>query len=225
MIWLYISWNLPNQAIVPLALDTLGTLKPLSAFIFVAIGLAVACGVGYLNRDASFAVSNGWLQMGLPPYRPLTRLLNELRFIHGVAAIDEVAAKYGVFSLVNELNADAAKLPRLPESYVREFCKLWLSAKASALSTVGTEIEINVVIGLVTPTALAGLVILASLHTPFGALLGAMTLFSAIFLMYRVNCARVMETENAILNFMFEHWESLPATIAEANTGPQNSDE
>jgi hypothetical protein len=225
LIWLYVTWNFPNQAVMPLALDTLATLKPLSSFLFVVIGLAVACGVGYLNRDLSFAVSNAWLQWGLPPCRPLANLFNQLRFIHGRDAIDEVAAKYEVFSLVNDSNGAAAKLPRLPESYVREFCKLWLSAKTPTLSTEGTEIEINVVIGLVTPTALAGLVILASLHTMLGALLGAMALVSAIFLLYRINCARMMETENALLHFMFAHWENLSASRPEAGTPSQDSDE
>jgi hypothetical protein len=216
LIWLYVAWNFPSEAIIPLALDKLASLKPLSSFLFVVIGLAVACGVGYLNRDASFAVSNTWLQWGLPPCRPLTNLFNQLRFIHGPDAIDAVAKKYGVFSLVNESSEGTVKLPRLPESYVREFCKLWLAAKAPTLSTVGTEIEINIVIGLVTPTALAGLVILASLRTFFGALLGGFTLASAAFLLYRVNSARVMETENAILNFLFAHWETLPACSPEA---------
>ncbi|MCK1457110.1 hypothetical protein IVB34_01715 [Bradyrhizobium sp. 2] len=217
LIWLYVAWNFPTEAIIPLALSKLASLTPLSSFLFVAIGLAVACGVGYLNRDATFAVSNTWLQWGMPPCRPLSSVMNQLRFIHGSDAIDRVAGKYGVFSLTDDSKDAAAKLPRSAESYVREFCKLWLSAKAPTLTTVGTEIEINGVIGLVTPIALAGLVILASLHTLLGALLGGLALVSAIFLLYRVNSSRVMETENAILNFMFAHWEALPASSLDAN--------
>jgi hypothetical protein len=214
VIWLYLSWSLPTQPILPIIVGVLADFKPLPALVFIALGLAVSCAVGYLNRDGSFAVSNFWLSMGWPPARPLPDLFQRLRFIYGEDAVNRVITKYGVFGLVDMSAETARKLPRLPESYLREFCKLWLEGKAPALSTQGAEIEINIVIGLVAPTALAAAVLFTSLHSVLGIALGAVALFGACFLLYRINSARVIETENAVVRFMFAHWEQIPNSPA-----------
>jgi hypothetical protein len=148
LIWLYLSWNRPNQSILGFIIDALGELKPLVGFVFIVVGLAVSCAVGYLNRDGSFWVSNFWLRKGWPPPRNLPTLFERLRLIYGGDSVNQVLAKYGVFGLVEASQDAASKLPRLPESYVREFCKLWLVDKRPTLSTEATEVEINVVMGL-----------------------------------------------------------------------------
>jgi hypothetical protein len=212
IVWLYLSWKFPGEPILSPIIKELGELKALVGFAFLVLALAVSCAVGYLNRDASFAVSNFWLRMEWPPARPLKTLLERLRFIYGKDAVNDIIKKYQVFHLVEASQAEVAGfLPRLPESYVREFCKLWLSAKSPGLSTEGTEIEINIVIGLVTPTALAAAVLFVGVHNTLGIVLGFISLFAACFLLYRINAARVMETENALVNFMFAHWEHIPA--------------
>src|SRR6266567_3432378 len=94
VIWLYLSWNLSSQPILPIIMEELAALKPLPAFVFVIMGMAISCAVGYLNRDASFAVSNFWLRMGWPPSRKLPSLFKRLRFIYGEDAISRVASKY-----------------------------------------------------------------------------------------------------------------------------------
>jgi hypothetical protein len=208
VIWLYLAFIHSTESTIPRMIDSLGTLKPLPGFVFLSIGLALACAVGYLNRDGSFAISNLWLRMGWPPARELRMLFERFRLIYGEDLVNEVTSKYGVFRLVDAPSDVIAALPRLPESYVREFCKLWLANNAPALSTEGTEAEINIVIGLVTPITLAAVVIFTAVGSALGATLGVLAFFCGYFLLYRVNSARVMETESAVLNFLFVHWES-----------------
>jgi hypothetical protein len=212
LIWLYLLWTFPGQPILSPMVDQLGHLAPLVAFLFVVLALAVSCAVGYLNRDGSFALSNLWLKIGWAPARSLGVLLEKLQFVYGKVEVDKVINKYEIFGLMKSKDI-TSELPRLPESYVREFCKLWLATNRPILSTHGAEIEINIVIGLVVPTALAAVVLFASLRGLAGAALGLGTLFGACFLLYRVNAARLMETENALVNFMFAHWVPMPNVV------------
>jgi hypothetical protein len=57
--------------------------------------------------------------------------------------------------------------------------------------------------------ALAAAVFFTSLHNVLGFALGVVSLLAACFLLYRINAARLMETESAVVNFMFAHWADI----------------
>jgi hypothetical protein len=180
----------------------------ISTFIVIFI-LAVSIALGYLARDISFAVSDLWLRRTLPPARTLSKIFEQIRLVYGDEKVDEIARKYGVFRLAyGEL--DVSRLQRAPESYVREYCKQWLRLKAPMLNTEGLEIEINMVMGLVLPVAFAAGVFLVILKSELSIVLAIASLLAAIFMMYRITWARNIETEQAIVNFLFAHWEPLP---------------
>jgi hypothetical protein len=74
------------------------------------------------------------------------------------------------------------KLPRPPEFYIREYCKLWLRAKAPSLATDDMEAEINIVMGLVLPIALASLTAFVVVDKVYGILLACLCFVFALFL-------------------------------------------
>jgi hypothetical protein len=176
----------------------------ISALLLVFV-LGSAIALGYVARDLAFSVSDFWLRRGWPPTRRLTMIYAEIRRLYGDDAVDKVTANYSVFKLARG-DVEARSLPRMPEAYVREFCKQWLKLNLPALNTEGLEIEINKVMGLVIPVALASLVFLSFIGGLLGVSLALVSIAAAVFMMYRVNWARTMETEQALVNFLFAHW-------------------
>ncbi len=178
----------------------------IASILIGIIVLATSIALGYVMRDIAFALSDLWLHRGWPPSRGLARIFRQIRFVYGRDKVDEVGRSYHVFKLAyGEL--DTSNLPRQDDSYVREFCKEWLKLNLPNLNTEGLEIEINMVIGLILPIALASMVFIAYLAWPLASLFTAMSLAAAIFMMYRIIRARDIETEQAIVNFLFVHWE------------------
>jgi len=177
----------------------------ISTFIVIFI-LAVSIALGYLARDISFAISDIWLRRNWPPARALSEIFEQIRMLYGNEQVDGIARKHAVFRLAyGEL--DVSRLARSPESYVREYCKQWLRLRAPTLNTEGLEIEINMVMGLVLPVALAAAVFPLMNKNVLGGALAIASLLAAIFMMYRITWARNIETEQAIVNFLFAHWE------------------
>jgi len=187
--------------------------SPIVAAFVVVFVLATSISLGYLARDLAFAISDFWLRRGWPPVRRLAEVYGTIRRVYGEKNVDEVTSRYPVFRLATG-HLDGESLPRMPESYVREFCKQWLRVKVPGLNTEGLEIEINMVMGLVVPMALASIVS-PSFFGPWLAIpLAIASVVAATFLMYRINWSRNIETEHAIVNFLLAHWEGLPAATA-----------
>jgi hypothetical protein len=161
-----------------------------------------------------FALSDLWLRRHWPPTRKLSEIFAEIRRVYGPDKVDEVAAKYEVFRLASG-KGSAPTLPRPPENYVREFCKDWLRVKVPSLHTEGLEVEINMVLGLVLPVALASIIAISVIGGVVGMIFALVAAGAAVFMMYRITWARNIETEHAIINFLLAHWESL-AVAAEA---------
>jgi hypothetical protein len=184
-----------------------------SAFVttlVVVLVVASSIALGYLQRDLAFAISNAWLRRGWTPARTVREIYEQIRQVRGADEVDRVASGYPVFRLATG-ELDGSALPRLPDTYVREFCKQWLRLKSPDLNTEGLEIEINMVMGLVVPVALAALVAPALLDGWVGVATALLSLAAAGFLMYRINWARTIETEQAITNFLFAHREGADA--------------
>jgi hypothetical protein len=179
--------------------------------LVVVFVVAMSIALGYLARDVAFAISDGWLRKGWPPTRRLPSIYLQIRDVYGAEHVDPLTRRYPVFRLANG-ELDPSSLPRLPDTYVREFCKQWLRLKAPGLNTEGLEVEINMVLGLVMPVALSAFVLPAFLNAWLGkAILALLSLAAAAFMMYRVNWARTIETEQAITNFLFAHREGIDA--------------
>lgn len=175
--------------------------------------LAISIATGYVSRDLAFAISDLWLRKGWRPTRKLSVIYADIRRVHGDSKVDDIAANYPVFRLATS-GVGPAPLPRLPDSYVREFCKQWLRLRAPSLNTEGLEIEINMVIGLVIPVALASAVFLGFVSGWLCFVLAGASLAAATFMMYRIVWARTIETEQAMTNFLFAHWEGLATASA-----------
>jgi hypothetical protein len=174
--------------------------------LIVFFVLAVSIALGYVARDISFAVSDFWLRRRWPPTRTLITMFQQIQLVYGRHEVDAVAKNYHVFGLAYG-EIDAMPLPRLNEAYVREYCKQWLRVNAPELNTEGLEIEINMVVGLVLPVALASIVLWIELGGLLGLIVGILALIAAAFMMYRITWSRNVETELAIVNFLFAHWE------------------
>jgi hypothetical protein len=182
----------------------------ISTFLVIFI-LAVSITLGYLARDIAFAISDAWLRRRWPPTRTLPEIFGQIRLLYGDDQVDGITRDYRVFRLAyGEL--DTSRLARSPESYVREYCKQWLGIKAPVLNTEGLEIEINMVMGLVLPVTLAAAVFPLMDKNALGIGLAIASLLAALFMMYRITWARNIETEQAIVNFLFAHWEG-PLTV------------
>jgi hypothetical protein len=192
-----------------------------NAIITLVLILVVSASVllGYIARDIAFSLSDRWLRHKLPPTRTLHDILSHLRTVFGDEKVGEVIAKYPVFKLADQPKTERF-LPRSGEAYVREFCKRWLSIKAPDLNTAGMEIEINMVIGLVAPLGLLAVDLYLVVGSWFGIALGCVALLASMFMMYRITWARNIETEQAISNFLFAHWENL-ATSKKVSSGPR----
>jgi hypothetical protein len=170
--------------------------------------VATSIALGYVARDIAFAISDFWLRRQWRPTRKLSDIYKQIRIVYGEKKVDDVVRDYGVFVLVSATGS-TARLPRMPESYVREFCKQWLRVNAPILNTEGLEIEINMLMGLVVPMALFSTVAVCFVGGWLGIALAALSIAAAVFMMYRINWARNIETEQAIVNFLFAHWERL----------------
>jgi hypothetical protein len=179
-----------------------------STFMVVAI-LAVSITLGYVARDISFALSDLWLSRTWPPTRTLPQIFNQIKLLYGEDEVDAIARKHNVFRLAYG-EVEVSRLQRAPESYVRGYCKQWLRLNCPALNTEGLEIEINMVMGLVLPLALAAGVLLIVIKGALGIVAAIAILLAATFMMYRITWSRNIETEKAIVNFLFAHWEPPP---------------
>jgi hypothetical protein len=179
--------------------------------LIVVSVVATSIALGYVARDIAFSISDFWLRRQWRPTRKLSDIYKQIRIVYGEKKVDDVARDYGVFALVSATGS-IARLPRMPESYVREFCKQWLRVNAPALNTEGLEIEINMLMGLVVPMALFSTVAICLVGGWLGIALAALSIAAAVFMMYRINWARNIETEQAIVNFLFAHWERLSHT-------------
>jgi hypothetical protein len=176
--------------------------------LIVVLVLATSITAGYVARDVAFAISDFWLRRQWPPARRVVDVYSQIRRLHGAENVDAVTVNYPIFKLgTGEI--DTSSLPRLPESYIREFCKQWLRLRAPNLNTEGLEIEINMVMGLVVPLALSAFWFFFFLTgwLRFASAIAAVG--AAILLMYRINWARDFETEQVIVNFLFAHWQPL----------------
>ena len=180
-----------------------------STFIVIFV-LSVSIALGYIARDIAFATSDFWLRHKWPPTRTLSTIFNQISLVYGDDKVSEVTRNYPVFRLARD-EISVSTLQRDPESYVREYCKLWLKQKSPTLNTEGLETEINMVMGLVFPIAFAAAVFLIVERGRLGIVLAILSLLAAILMMYRITWARNIETEQAIVNFLFAHWE--PASI------------
>ena len=188
-----------------------------SSFVLVFV-LAASIAIGYVARDIAFALSDLGIRRRWRPVRRLAQVYAEIRQVYGDRKVTEVTTKYHVFRLAGREMEDVS-LPRALESYVREFCKQWLRARVPSLNTEGLEIEINMVMGLVMPVALFSIVLLAFLGSWLGVPLAVLSIAAAVYLLYRINWARNLETEQAIVNFLFAHWEDLPTATPAAGAG------
>lgn len=182
--------------------------------LIVVFVLAVSIALGYVARDVAFAVSDFWLRRKWPPTRGLIKIFREIKYLYNDDKVDQIARQYSVFRLAYG-NIDVQPLPRSPDSYVREFCKQWLKVKAPLLNTEGLEIEINMVIGLVIPVALSSLVFISHMKDAVGIGIAVVSILAATLMIYRITWARDLETEQAIVNFLFAHWEPSATSLSE----------
>jgi hypothetical protein len=186
--------------------------------------LASSIALGYVARDIAFAISDFWLRHNFPPARTIKKLFGQISLVYGGNEVDAIARNYNVFRIAyGEL--DVSLLPRSPESYVREFCKKWLSVRAPSLNTEGLEIEINMVIGLVLPIVLSSVVFLVTMKLALAIVFAISSVLAATFMMYRITFARNLETEEAIVNFLFAHWVPLPQAEPPSESEPQEDEE
>jgi hypothetical protein len=180
--------------------------------LIVVLVLATSITAGYVARDVAFAVSDLWLRRQWSPARRIVDIFSQIRRVYGAENVDPVASRYHVFKLATG-ETEVSSLPRLPDTYVREFCKQWLRLRVPDLNTEGLEIEINMVMGLVVPLALSSVWFLAFLRGPSRFAVAVAVIAAATILMYRINWARTIETEQVIVNFLVAHWHGLDSAV------------
>jgi hypothetical protein len=185
--------------------------------LVVVLLLAISITAGYVARDVAFAISDLWLRREVRPARTVVEIYEQIRRVYGAEKVDGITASYPVFRLASG-EVDASSLPRLPDTYVREFCKQWLRLRVPSLNTEGLETEINMVMGLVVPVALSALWFFLLLQGGLRLVVTLAALAAATLLMYRINWARTIETEQVIVNFLFAHWQGLPQEKASLST-------
>jgi hypothetical protein len=176
--------------------------------LIIVLVIASSITAGYVARDLAFAISDFWLRRQWPPTRTVVDIYAQIRRVYGAENVDPVTDQYPVFKLAKG-EIDGISLPRLPDSYVREFCKQWLRLKGPSLNTEALEIEINMVMGLVVPLTLSAVWLFVFLAGPLRVVAALAALAAAMLLMYRINWARTLETEQVIVNFLFAHWQGL----------------
>jgi hypothetical protein len=172
---------------------------------FLALGVAMT--LGYVARDMAFYVSDWWLAAGWRPARSVRKIIGQLRLVYGATEVDTILGRYRVFQLVENTQSMKA-LPRSPDSYVREFCKQWLRLNSPTQITEGFELEINLALGLIPPVAFGSIILVLLYFDLRGLVAGLLCLSLAGFMMYRANWSRSMETEIALVNFLFAHWQA-----------------
>jgi hypothetical protein len=192
--------------------------------LIILLVLSASIILGYVGRDIGFAMSDLGMKYHLPPARTLNVILSQIRDVFGRSEVDSVISTYPVFKLCDGA-AGGLRLPRMVDSYVREFCKKWLQVKEPRLNTEGMETEINMVIGLLVPIALSSVVLGSSVGGLLGLLLACIVLLAFVLMLYRVNWARDVETEQAITNFVFAHWAELWVSAVPAAPSAQGSGE
>lgn len=205
-----------------------------SGILAILLVLAVSYVLGYLSREFTFTLSTAWLRRRWRPTRRVSRILKQLRIVYGARQVDNVIARHKVFRLVRHENDFAEQdLPRPPDFYIREYCKLWLRTMVPALSTEYMEVEINLAIGLVIPIFLAVIPCMVFLPNLFGPVVTVITAVAigliAFRMLYSINGVRCQETEEAVLNFLFAHWTGLADQLqqkkrSEAAGSPQIAD-
>jgi hypothetical protein len=186
------------------------------AFVTLLI-LSVSFSLGFITRELTFTVSNIWLRRGWHPCRPLETTMSEIELLYGKLKVQEVFDRYDVFNVVTSHTrrgkADSSScqvnLPRMPEFYIREYCKLWLRVRAPTLATDDIEAEINVVMGLVMPIFLVGIIGIFIMDLKFAIPMLVGVCGTSFYLLHKINGTRSLETEHAIVSFLFAHWEKL----------------
>jgi len=216
-IWLSIHGTLSFDEVKDLA-DFIGNKNIVLVLFLSLLLLAASFGIGFIARTFSFGVSDWLIHRGHFPRRSFAQRMDHLSEVYGESSVNPVKELYHVFSLVQRHSTTAAvtKLPRPAEFYIREYCKLWLRAKVPSLCTDHTEIEINVFMSLLIPMGFVALPILTAGHGPFNIGLALAAITVSLLMLGKINESRCYETEQAIVNFLFAHWERLHTRTARA---------
>ena len=141
--------------------------------------------------------------------------LDRLRLIYGQDKVNEVLHQGEIFHCSIKEAELKLRSPRSPDFYVRNYCKLWLRVKAPNLSIDYLETEINVFIAFVIPTACAAVPFVVRERSSFDIADFGVTAFlilSAFLMLFKINTVRWYETELAISNYLFAHWDGWSET-------------
>ena len=187
---------------------------PVIGISLAVVVLAGSMALGYVARDLAFWITDVWMWTGVRPTRSLKTMLNEIKAAHGKKEVEAVFSRYKVFSLADDEN-NSHVLPRRKETYVREFCKLWLKVCSPQLSTEGLETEINMDLGTIIPLFLASMIFAILVGTPTAWGFSIALLAFSLLRLYRVTWAINIETEIAIVNFVYAHWREEELRCAE----------
>jgi hypothetical protein len=177
--------------------------------------LALSFAFGFLSRELAFFTSDFLLRRQRPG-----RAMEAIKFKYGGDKgnmVDTILNAYPVFLLCTKEEQLKDYSKRRSDFYMRNFCKLWLRVRAADLSIENMEIEINIFLGLVLPTAGFALPFIGLHWTDWTAArvwFPLVSVAAAVLMMWKINDARRYETEQAVVHFLFAHlhWEK-PVTI------------
>jgi hypothetical protein len=194
--------------------------------LLILVVLALSFAAGFISREIAFAVSDCLLRrsgtsvLRLIPYIKQninktvnSNILHGLRIKYSNDNIDRVLLLHPIFDLYDCHDELRTVSRREPDFYVRNYCKLWLKIRVPNLAVEYMETEINIFLSLIIP--IAGIILPflglrladSTIWEVSGIVLVAIT--AALLMMVKINDGRRYETEQALVNFFFAHWENL----------------
>ena len=179
----------------------------LFALFLLFFVLAVSFAAGFLSRAFAF-----WISDSLLKRQRFGRTIDGIRFKYGEEKVNGILEAYPIFLLTDKEEKLKDHSKHRSDFYIRNYCKLWLKTRVITLAIESIEVEINIFLSLVIP--LAGIVLpytglyYANLISEQVWIPVASTV-AAILMILKINDLRRYETEQALVHFLFAHWEQL----------------
>jgi hypothetical protein len=159
-LWLFVYWDSIRKAggghgdaILKFLIDTTANMNAFAGAVVLVVGFAATYAVGALCCAATWVV---WLGLRhLAPQAHGGALVAATQDAYGDEAVRTALAQHPGLRSALHMRGAAWSIES-PDSFVLGYCKSWLRMHASSMAVDHFEAEINLLLGLVIPTGLAG---------------------------------------------------------------------
>jgi hypothetical protein len=191
--WLLFSWDGDENILKAASEQTAGVNYAIAAMA-IFVGLFVAYSIGFMAKNIVWSV---WWALVSTPVAMDPKVLKQLGDAYGEQRIDAVLAQH----------------PALEESVTAHegtrqgalaYCKLWLQLREPKLAIDYLEPEINLLLGLIAPTALLVPIALKMTELwPFALVVVAAFIYAFV---QSARYRQRSELERAFQHFLLAHW-------------------